>query len=58
MTDKSVELSIEIPAETKLAIERAAAERGVSASEFLEEAVRKFLIDAGYIDKAVPPEAR
>jgi uncharacterized protein (DUF1778 family) len=53
MTDKSIELSIEVPAETKLAIERAAAERDVSVSEFVEEAVRRFLIEAGYIDKGI-----
>ena len=40
MTDKPIELSIEVPAQTKRAIERAATERGLSVSEFLEEAVR------------------
>jgi hypothetical protein len=35
MTDKPIELSIEVPAETRLAIERAAAERGMTVSEYL-----------------------
>lgn len=51
MTDKPIELSIDVPPEIKLAIERAAAERGLSVAEFLEEAVRKHLVDIGYIDE-------
>jgi len=51
MTDKPIELSIEVPAETRRAIERAAAERGISVSDFLEEALRKHLVDTGYIDE-------
>jgi uncharacterized protein (DUF1778 family) len=50
MTDQDIELSIELPAETTLAIKRAAAARGMSVSEFVENALRKSLIDAGYID--------
>jgi len=51
MTDKPIELSIEVPAQTKRAIERAATERGLSVSEFFEEAVRKHLVDTGYLDE-------
>jgi hypothetical protein len=50
MTDKPIELSIEVPAETMRAVERAAAERGISVAEFLEKAVRKHLVDTGYLD--------
>ena len=53
MTEKPIELSIEVPTETKPAIERAAAERGLSVSKLLEEALRKHLADTGYIDKGV-----
>jgi hypothetical protein len=51
MTDKPIGLSIDVPPETKRAIERAAVERGKSVSEFLEETLRKYLIDTGYIDR-------
>lgn len=51
MTDKPIELSIEVPAETMRAIERTAAERGVSVSQFLEDALRKHLVDTGYLDE-------
>ena len=51
MTDKPIELSIEVPAETKRAIERAAAARGMTISEYLEYVLRKSLIDAGYLDE-------
>ena len=51
MAEKLIELSIEIPAEVKRAIERAAAERGLSVSDFLAAAVRKRLVDTGYIDE-------
>jgi len=51
MTDKSIELLIEVPAETKLAIERAAAARTLSVAAFLEVSLRKYLADAGYIDE-------
>jgi hypothetical protein len=47
MTDKPIELSIEVPAETRLAIERA--ERGMTVSEFLEQAERKHGSD--YLDE-------
>lgn len=53
MTEKPIELSIEVPTETRRAIERAAAERGLTVSAFLEQAVRKHLVDTGYIDKGV-----
>ena len=51
ITDKPIELSIEVPAETRRAIERVAAERGMTASEYLEYVLRKSLIDAGYLDE-------
>jgi hypothetical protein len=50
MIDKNIELTIKSP-ETKLAIERAAAARGMSVSELLEGAVAKFLADTGDIDE-------
>jgi len=51
MTDKPIELSIEVPAETRRALARAAEERGVTVPEFLDEALRKYLVDTGYIDE-------
>jgi hypothetical protein len=51
MPDKPIELSIEVPAETKRAIERAAAERGVTVAVFLEQALRRYLVDTGYLDE-------
>ena len=45
MSDKSVELAIEVPAETKLAIERAAAAQGISVSEFIENALQRMLAE-------------
>jgi uncharacterized protein (DUF1778 family) len=51
MTDKSIELSIEVSPETRRAIERAAAERGLTVSEYLEYALRKSLVDTGYLDE-------
>jgi uncharacterized protein (DUF1778 family) len=47
MTDEYIELAIEVPAETKVAVERAAAAQGVSVSEFVENAVQKMLAGAG-----------
>lgn len=51
MTNNPIELSIEVTAETRREIERAAAERGMTAPEFLEQALRKYLVDTGYIDE-------
>ena len=48
MSHKSVELAIEVPAEIKLAIERVAAEQGMSVSEFIENAVQRLLAEIGY----------
>jgi hypothetical protein len=48
MTDKSVELAIEVSAEIKLTIERAAAEQGMSVSVFIEIAVQRLLAENGY----------
>ena len=51
MPDKPIELSIDVPPETKRAIERVAVERGMTASEYLEYVLRKSLIDAGNLDE-------
>lgn len=51
MTDKPLELSIEVTAQTMREIERAAAERGMTAPAFLEDALRRYLIDTSYIDE-------
>ncbi len=48
MTDKPIELLIEVPPETKRAIERAAAERGMTVSDFSKKPCGN-LVDAGYI---------
>ena len=54
MTDKPIELSIDVPAETRREIERAAAERGMSVPEFLQDALRRYLADAGYLESRRP----
>ena len=54
MSDKPIELWIDVPPEIKLAIERAAAERGLSVAEFLQEAVRKHPVDTGYLENRRP----
>ena len=46
MSDKSVELAIEVPAEIKLAIERAAAAQRISVSKFIENALQKMLAES------------
>jgi predicted HicB family RNase H-like nuclease len=51
MADKTRELIIEVPAEIRQAIERAAAAQDISISEFVERALAKFLADTGYIDE-------
>ena len=51
MTDKPIELSIEVPAETQRALARAAAARGMTTSEYLEYVLRKSLLAAGYLDE-------
>ena len=51
MPDKTKELVIEVPAEIRQAIERAAAAQKIPASKFVEHALAKFLADAGYIDE-------
>ena len=48
---ETVELSIEVPSATRREIERAAAERGMTVPAFLEDALRRYLIDTGYIDE-------
>ena len=47
MSDKSIELAVEVPAEIKLAIERAAAAQGMSVSEFVQDALRRLLVEIG-----------
>ena len=47
MSDNSIELAVEVPAETKFAIERAAAARGMSVSEFVQDTSRKLLVEIG-----------
>lgn len=51
MTDKTIELAIKVPVEIRQAIERAAAAQDMPVSEFIEGALVKFLVDAGYIDE-------
>ena len=43
MTDQSNEISIEFSPETMRALETAAAEHGLSVSDFAQEALRRFL---------------
>ena len=57
MPEKDFELLIEVSAEIKLAIERTAEARGMTISEFVKNALRKSLIDAGYIADGGPTEA-
>jgi uncharacterized protein (DUF1778 family) len=51
---ETVELLIEVPGDTKRAIERAASERGLSVSEFIQEALRRYLADAGKNPRPTP----
>jgi predicted HicB family RNase H-like nuclease len=53
MGDKSVELAVAIPPETRIAIERAARAAGLSVPAFVENALRRFLTDAGYIEQEI-----
>jgi uncharacterized protein (DUF1778 family) len=46
MNDKPIELPVCVPAETKPAVERAAAAQGLSVSEFIEQAVKKMLAES------------
>jgi hypothetical protein len=55
MPDKPIELAIEVPAETRRAIEGAAAAKGVSVAEFLQDALRGYLADTGYLEIRRPP---
>jgi uncharacterized protein (DUF1778 family) len=48
MSDKKIKLAFEVPAETKRAVERVAAAQGLSVSEFMEKAVQRMLVEAGY----------
>lgn len=57
MSDKTVELAIEVPAETKLAVERAAAAQGISVSKFLENALRKMLEEVSFSEPSGPDQA-
>lgn len=51
MADKTIELAIEVPVEIRQAIERAAAAQEMPVSEFVERALARFLVDAGYNDE-------
>ena len=51
MNDSPIEFLIDVPTEAKRVIERAAAERRVSVPEFLQNALRKYLVDAGYLQE-------
>jgi len=51
MTEKPIEFSIEVPHESRRAIELAATERGMSVPEYLEYVLRKSLLDVGYLDE-------
>jgi hypothetical protein len=48
MSDKKIELAFEVPAKTKRDVERAAAAQGLSVLEFVENAVQRMLVEAGY----------
>lgn len=50
MTDKAIELSFKVSVDTRREIERAASERGMTVCAFLEEALRTYLVDTGYIE--------
>ena len=54
MTHKPIEFSIDVPAETRREIERAAEERGMSVAEFLQDALQRYLADAGYLENRRP----
>jgi uncharacterized protein (DUF1778 family) len=45
------ELTIEVSAETRRAIEKAAAAHGLSVSDYIQEALRRFLAATGYLEK-------
>lgn len=51
---ETVELSIEVPSGTKRAIERAASQRGLSVSDFIQEALRRYLEEAGNLKNRRP----
>jgi metal-responsive CopG/Arc/MetJ family transcriptional regulator len=51
---ETVELSIEVPSIIKRAIERAASERGLSVSGFIQEALRRYLEEAGNLKNRRP----
>jgi uncharacterized protein (DUF1778 family) len=55
MPDQTNELSIEVSPETSRALEKAAAERGLSVSDFVQEALRRFLTAVGYLQDRQPP---
>lgn len=51
MADKTIELAIKVPVEIRQAIELAAAAEHMPVSDFVERALAKFLVEAGYIDR-------
>jgi uncharacterized protein (DUF1778 family) len=40
-------LAVEVPPETRLAIERAAAAQGMSVSEFIQDTLQRLLVEIG-----------
>jgi uncharacterized protein (DUF1778 family) len=53
--DQTNELSIEVGPETRRALEKAAAAHGLSVSDFVQEALRRFLAASGYLQNQQPP---
>ena len=50
MTESDFALAIRVTAATRLAVERAAADVGMSAPRFIEHALARWLADARFID--------
>jgi hypothetical protein len=50
--DDTIELSVEVPAEIRLAVERAAAAQGISVSDFIEQHLKKMLTERGFFPSA------
>jgi predicted HicB family RNase H-like nuclease len=48
--DPSNKLSIEVSAETRRALVKAAADHGLSVPDYVQEALRRFLAATGYLE--------
>jgi uncharacterized protein (DUF1778 family) len=48
--DLSNRLSIEVSAETRRALVKAAADHGLSVSDYVQEALRRYLAATGYLE--------